>query len=608
MIHSHPTRGPATFSWQWQCLNIVAAFALLCVLIFSAHPAMAKEEEKTYDIDLVKTMEVSEDIYEVDNKKVLTETFTIRKGDWIWKVLREKGLLKRRNLGELISVLKKLNKSLTNLDLVRPGDRIIIPLKIAPVSGSFAGGPQGPEEVTSIAALKDVNFENYTVKPDDSVVKVVTGRYNIPEDRLYREYLDLVKKLNPNIKDLDLIHPGQVIRLPIYSPQVVRRPIEKAPPPPQAQKEEAAGEPQIEKLTRVAGDLAAIFREMGEEWVQTGKHFIPLKSGGQVDLRAESFPLLNLRSGMQVIVDLHNRLPQKLARLIGASWQNYRVVHLYAGDDLRTAFDRVVRACNYPRIFRKGEALEMEGDMGFKIRGDWIIALGQGDGGKEPAVAVINIHTQGNRASSCPGVLRSYLEGVGVKLIDYPPPEGDRSNLGEEDVEVLQGGDDPASLIGQALDLAGHEYSSQVEIPVYQSRQKDFKLIIKADFSLKAHGKDAIISLHDLGQEVVSLLKEQGFEVLSLWDESDPLAMISRTLKFIGLDCRKGPHVFTASEQGGSREIALTLPGVLFNDAEGKPVLATKLNLPGEIAAFLSQKGYRVLRLTALSTGDVQHS
>jgi hypothetical protein len=572
----------------------------MVLLAFCGGPASAQvEEEQTYDITLTKTAEVDKDIYEVDEKKVLTETFTIQKGDWIWKVLRERGLLKRRNFAELLAVLKKLNTSLENLDLVHPGDKVIIPLKIAPLSETVTGEREAPGEVTPITDLKDLDLEQYTVKPADSVIKVVTGKYDIPEEQLHREYLDLVRKLNPHIKDLDVIEPGQVIRLPIYTPQIVRKRIEAPPPPePEHVKED---EGVRRRMTDLATALGLIFSEMGEEWIQTGTHFIPLKSGGQIDLQAASFPILNLRNGLRIIVDLNNRLPQRMTELIGSSWHNYRVVHVSGRDDLKTAFDRLVRACNYPRVFERGETLEMEGDMGFRIMGDWIIALGDATAGRRISVAVVNINLSGSSQPVCPTVLRSYLAQVGVKVIDFPLPESGGPGAGADPVEILDAGSDPSALVRRTLDLVGQDFETDVRIPLYQSKGADFKLIIKANFLMKLNGRDALITLSDLGQEVISLLEERGFQVLPLAGERDPLAVVSSTLRFIGVDCEPGPHVFVTSRETESKSVRLTLPGSVFEDMGGKPILATRLNLPSEIASFLTKRGYRVMVLSQLT-------
>jgi LysM repeat protein len=119
-------------------LRILRHFLLgfcTCLLVFSfSKAAEAREGEKTYSISLIKTAEIEEDIYEIDDKRVLAQEYTVQKGDYVWKILRKKALLERRNLSELFSMLKKLNKSLRNLDLIYPGEKIIIPLKITPLT------------------------------------------------------------------------------------------------------------------------------------------------------------------------------------------------------------------------------------------------------------------------------------------------------------------------------------------------------------------------------------------------------------------------------------------------------------------------------------------
>jgi len=71
--------------------------------------------------------------------------------------------------------------------------------------------------------------------------------------------------------------------------------------------------------------LAEFFALLGEEWISTGEHFIPLKAGGQLNLKAEPFPSWPWH-GQRVIVDLHRELPEKMAQVIAANWDNYNVV------------------------------------------------------------------------------------------------------------------------------------------------------------------------------------------------------------------------------------------------------------------------------------------
>ncbi|MDY6974333.1 MAG: LysM domain-containing protein, partial [Thermodesulfobacteriota bacterium] len=428
------------------------------------------------------------------------------------------------------------------------------------------------------------------VKPGDSLIRVAKGRYKIPQSDLYSEYLRVVKKMNPSIEDLNTIYPGQKIRLPVYSPEIVRKPIEPADPPSHRQ---MAGQ---KRINPVGYELGVIFSEMGEKWLQAGQHFIPLKSGGLIDLKAESFPIVSLQTGLRVIVDLSNSLPDRMTRLIESSRGNYRVVRLTEEDDLRSSLDKIIAVCSYPKVFRQGEALELGGDIHHRITGDWIITPPKSGSSERPGFLVINLidaHT-----AATPELVKDYVKGLGVKIIDYPPGDDDTLDLIDE-VAPLNGKKDPSSLVETVLDITKHSFTTHVKVPVYQGQEANFKLIVKADFLLKIKGKDALIDLTGLAPEIIALLREQQFSVLQLAAEKEPLTVIAKTLEFIDIHFKPGPHSFMAIARDDSQNITFTLPGLVFADLRGDAVLVTSLSLPDEIAALLSQRGYKIIALTS---------
>ena len=479
---------------------IFCLFFTSLLVIFYSKTNQAQENEG-------KLVEIGKDVYKVNGKKILTEKYVVRKGDYVWKILRQKDLTKKKkNLFELLSVFKKLNTNLHNLDLVHPGEKIIIPLKIMPSSGASNRKAPLTKKTISVAAVKDTDI--------------------------------------------------------------------------------------------IAHDIGSIFWEMGEEWVHTGKHFIPIKSGGQIELHAKSFPIINLKDGLRVIVDLYNKFPDRIDNVIESRWKNYRVVHL-EDDNFRSAIGKILTACNYPKILGSGEPFELQGDLALRITGDWIVINSETQSNKKPRVFVI--YLANTDTSTTPAMIKSYLEGLGVKVIDYPSGGDDTSNK-KGKMEKLRGGESYSSLIKAVLALTGKSFSAQVMIPAYQNQKTGFKLIINADFSLRVKGKNAIINITGLEPEIISFLKENQFLVLSLAGEKDPLTMIIKTLRFLNLDFDPGPHHFMATTRDDSRNIQLTLPGIIFSDNHGKAILATKLNIPDEITAFLSEKGYCILDLSSFPT------
>lgn len=576
--------------------NLTRYLIVACLIVLGTPYGAAAQEEDTYAISLVQTAEIDKKIVEVEGKKVLTEAYKIKEGDHLWQLFRERGLLEKRNLSELLALLKNLNRSLANLDLVHPGQEIIIPLTIAPVKGASGTAVKPPGATVSLEQLKDMDLENYTVQPGDSLSKIVSNRYGIPSKALYTEYLDLVKKLNPAVEDPNLIYPDQKIRLPVYTPQVVRLPIKESqpasPPPPIERIDEAVRK----ELSGLGKQLETIFHEIGEEWINSGQHFIPLKSGGQVTFNAESFPVINLSTGNRVIVDLYREMPSKMARVIQSDWANYRITQLDKGLDLKEALGRILPLCGYSEIYPSGEPLDLDGDIAVRITADYVIKPAP-TSSEDQRSQVIVISLTDLLTPKIPMGIRAFLEGFGIKMIEYPP-DAPPSTVTEIPGEILKPGDQTSDLIEILLTLTGQRYSKAKEIPVYQGREENLNLMIKADFLMNIQGKDAIIDFSGLGPEIISLLQEHRFAVLSLKGEKDPLALASRTLQFLGIDFDAEPRAFMAANRPESRNIRMTIPGITFFDSSGRPVFVTPLDLPDALAGFLSQKGYKVLGLT----------
>ncbi|MBW2047984.1 MAG: LysM peptidoglycan-binding domain-containing protein [Deltaproteobacteria bacterium] len=568
-----------------------------------------------------------EDLPGIGPGTLQTEEYVVKEGDWIAKILREKGVLKDvSSLPQLLKVLRKLNTSLHDMNMIRPGEKIVVLVKVLPSEK----GKDGSDEEAGPAPRKRLKTEAYRVKPGDILSRVVLSRYDISSKKFISEYLGLFKRCNPRVKDPDHIMVGQVIRLPLYPPEfeealeggrafrdmdktggrvavnldrgktVDVKPQTPEPKTPRAGKrpKPARGTPKAravqEKIPLVAGDLGGIISQMGEEWIQSGEHFIPLKSSGQINLKAESYPIIRLDRGLTVIVDLHSALSDKMIRVIEASWSSYRVVRLSAGDDLGSALDKILRAFRYPRIFRKGEPIRLGGTIPVTITGDWILSSPRRSAARNRQFIVINLLK--GRSKGTPVAIKDYLRPLGVEIIEYPQVEGVGDGPGTP--PVVERAEGPETLIKSLLSLAGQEFTTGKRISAFESANNDFRFTVEADFYLEMGGKRRIIDLTGLDQEVIALLRDNGVTVLSLAGERDPLKMVARALRFLRVGFRPGPHQFLTNPGSKGRNVELTMKGIMFYSRNGESVFATPLNLPPELGAFLAQRGYRVLVLS----------
>ena len=641
----------------------------------------------------------------LDTGDYQTEEYVVQEGDWLAKILQKKGVLKGNNLPKLLKILRKFNESMKDFNLIRPGEKIVILVKVTP--GAKPASPPAKEKAAPLKistpassrqqpapVTRGLKSEPYRIKRGDILSRVVVNRYDLSGRTFVVEYLDLFKKCNPSVKNPDRVFPGQTVNLPLYPPQwheppasppaqppimrdlarsnkvwlpdpkPVPEPMEvvkpevsptvaaqrkprtaqkswipekaappeepKMPEPPAEEKEmpETKVRPQIppaptdppakapspapvrlepsfaasswqtqQTTTAVSDGLGDILPQMGEKWIRSGEHFIPMKSGGHINLKAETYPIIKLHGGKTLIVDLHNSLPPRMGRVIESSWGTYQIVHLSPGDDLKSAFTKILKAVQYPKVFKKGKPLKLSGTIPVSITGDWIVIPPRGQAGEDPGFIVINLLDE--KSQAVPQSVKSYLKEQGVLLVEYPSPPAPVKPLAEKAPETAP---DAPSLVEIVLTLTGHPHEARVKIPAFESRNDGFKLTVTADFYLTAHGKERVIDLSGLNPEIVALLKERGVSVLSLSKEKNPLAMASKTLKFLGWQHKMGPHTLSTAPHS-KKNVKLTLSGLIFFTEGGHSVFMTPLDLPPEVARFLYEKGHRVVMLAAFPSG-----
>ena len=79
------------------------------------------------------------------------------------------------------------------------------------------------------ANISQIPTEDHTVSEGEHLAQVLRDMYNIPDDLIFDEYLDLVKKLNPGLEDVNLVTPDQKIVLPSVAAYQLSPRVEEPP-------------------------------------------------------------------------------------------------------------------------------------------------------------------------------------------------------------------------------------------------------------------------------------------------------------------------------------------------------------------------------------------
>jgi len=652
--------------------NIFMAFLLLLLVSISAGatepdqpapssppPEAAKAQEtgsiRLGDVDLV------------------TEEYVVQEGDWLIKVLKKKGVASGRDVRKILKLLKELNSSFRDLNMIRPGEKIVIlvkagsskegePLATSAMTEAVAKPPklETPKPVIPKEIPGQLKYEAYKIKRGDSIGALAVARYELSRRQLYHRYFKLFKECNPSIKNLNKIFVGQKVKLPLFppvrvasiedSPSIpdldnasdgrvaidpvnagtkipdpvvtlkrkpapspeqprVTKPPKRKPSPPAASKK-AKKHPKPTKSKKKANtvyaripykpnDIGNIFTEMGSDWINSGEHFIPLKSGGQINLKASSYPVIRLNDGVTVILDLTGELPPDMSRFIQSTWNNYKIVRLDSGDDLRSSLDKLLEACGFTRAVKAGKPLLLGKDIRFEIMGDWILTVSGENADTDKEFTVLNLLS--SPREYVPETVRNHLEMLRVHMIEYPPGVNPLDTHTSR--SKVYSAKDRFELIEALLRLTGHPFSAREQIPAFMGQKEDFRLVINADFFVKTSTGNTIIDLTGLDPQIVSLLKKRVISVLSLTDEKDPLTITNRILDKLQVKSRKGPLRMETIHGAENKKVSITVPGIVFSNVDGNKVLVTPVDIPENISAYLQKKGYGLLLLSGFSTG-----
>lgn len=165
---------------------------------------------------------------------IVCDRYKVNKGDHIWEILRRKGRIAEENFPYFVDILKEMNPHIKDVDKIYPGQSIVIPLKQIAPQDRDTPKETGPRYVT-IPMIPDVLFDYHRVKPGDYVSQIVTRRLNVPWQEIPDDYFKTFSRLNPQIEDLDLIYPGQLVRIPELTaakthPEPPRPPVQQPVP------------------------------------------------------------------------------------------------------------------------------------------------------------------------------------------------------------------------------------------------------------------------------------------------------------------------------------------------------------------------------------------
>jgi LysM repeat protein len=150
-------------------------------------------------------------------KQSFFETYTVEKGDTLWKILERSEPLRPEQYAERLKEFRRANPKVADPSRIAPGQKLLVP---------SAGRPKPKDDGKTVG---------YTVKRGDSLSGILSSR-DVPR-REWKKHLDAIREINPSVTDVNRIVAGKTLHLPTEGY------FTEAKPPTEPEKAIAAVEP-----------------------------------------------------------------------------------------------------------------------------------------------------------------------------------------------------------------------------------------------------------------------------------------------------------------------------------------------------------------------------
>ena len=283
---------------------------------------------------------------------ILCDPYQVQQGDWVLKIFRQKGEIAHEDFREFLGIFERLNPQVKDIDRIRPGQVVDIPLKKL-AQGNFPGQSTGVVTIPFVMIsnpreLLEKHTQTYSIQQGDTVSQLIAkqfgGRYG---NLTYNQGLKLFQAMNPQIKDTNRIYAGQKIYMPDPSIRQQRwyadlfdaegnlvdkqAPAQTAaatsPRPAKAQAPRPQRAP-VSAATASGGPTAGAAAAMGGRLLDKGTYFLPMKQGGDFELDLSRYPMIDLQNGSKVILSTQDQVMNVDLPLIQAYWDNVKVAKI----------------------------------------------------------------------------------------------------------------------------------------------------------------------------------------------------------------------------------------------------------------------------------------
>ncbi|MDA3787293.1 MAG: hypothetical protein PF503_02160, partial [Desulfobacula sp.] len=304
-------------------------FTVLSIYIVAVSPFLSHTESNT---KMVKTSYKRYSIFKYKNEDILCEPYIIKKNDWLYKIFKKKGEISKKDFPNFLSIFKEINPKISNIDAIKPGIRILIPLKKI-VKGEYDQRTPGNIDVPVIefsTMPEDLNLatfiKKHKIKKGETVYGLMYKDFLKKGGGISMEGLKALQLVNPNIKNIHIIYEGADIYLP--HPSIKSQPWFKRLVSGEPAKHKTEKNKQIEKQFKLEADKLIPLKKyvslIEGTLLSRGKMYFPEKNNSSVVLDLSSTPIIDTKDGSKILILSGDIVSDELLKNMQAHWKDLK--------------------------------------------------------------------------------------------------------------------------------------------------------------------------------------------------------------------------------------------------------------------------------------------
>ena len=591
-----------------RCLVLIVGIALLGAAGLASAQEKPKESPPSSQSEM--RLQKSVNSREFQGRQYEGEERQIGRGDSLWRILVEEKGVPGHKFRSYLVLIRGLNPQVKNLDVLRIGDKIFVPLKLE----DLGAGQQRADAVGQTDASRSGTTVPYRVKPGEHLYQILREQLKISDERKLAQYYALVRDLNPERKDWDTLVGGEVIRLPVEpstapsqaaatgtkaAPKSVPETVIATQPP--AKNEQKTSAPAFDPrrtLTSPAKEnlplFAKVMEAMGIEMDRSGEEVVKL-TDGTVRFERKTYPVAyDATSKQKLVIDPEGKIPASLKARLTDPGGGTAVLPIVNGITVQEAIGQLFAGLGYQSLPTNQPIVIQEAGVSFEAKGDWMV-LAPEVSNKMQQMYVINLT---ERSNAIPEYLKAELAKKGLHVRDVAIGADARSESGAAEknqtgrAEVKNWPRDKQGIVDALLLSYGINLGVAENLSVEVG--DGLRVDTLADRVFEWGGKRTVLFFTDRSPEVrKSLEQKNGITpvVLNLASMSSR-EIIARLLNVLGDPAVYQEHRFPAATGSSGDRLAVHAWG--FQPAK-KSMFVTDRQIPTVLERFFFEKGLEIV-------------